>query len=270
MATVDLGDRRLWYDASVAGDGDPVLLIQGVGAIGEAWRPQIDGLRDRFRLGWYDNRGIGQSGPPIRATSVEALASDARAVLDALGWDRAHVVGHSLGGVIAQQLALDAPARVRTLSLLCTFHRGRDVGIPSWRVVWSGLRSRVGTQAMRRRAFLELVAPRSVLAGDRDAVAAAMAPLFGRDLGDAEPMASVQLAALRAHDASARLAALASIPTLVVSADEDPIAPPVYGQRLAAAIGTARYFELTDASHACVIHRAADVNALLAGQFARG
>ena len=111
---------------AVRGEGPPVLLIQGVGVHGSAWRPQVEALSARYRCLSFDNRGLGRSQPRGAALSVEQMAEDAQALMDAQGWDSAHVVGHSLGGLIAQHLALSARARVRSLSLLCTFSRGRD------------------------------------------------------------------------------------------------------------------------------------------------
>ena len=110
---------RLVY--RVGGDGPPVLLVQGVGVHGDGWRPQVDALAGRFRCLTFDNRGMGRSQPAGGPVTVEQMAEDARALMDAQGWDSAHVVGHSLGGAVALHLALTTPPRVRSLSLLCTF-----------------------------------------------------------------------------------------------------------------------------------------------------
>lgn len=263
MATLERPDTTIHYE--VDGSGPPVLLIQGVGVIGAGWSPQVEGLRDQFTLCAFDNRGIGRSAPLTRATTVEAMAGDALALLDALGWDRAHVVGHSMGGLIAEQLALDASTRVRSLALLCTPESGRAGARPSPRVAWIGLRGRVGTREMRRAAFLELVLPRSALLGaDLGAHAERLAVLFGRDLADNPPILLKQLRAMGRHDITGRLSALASIPTLVVSADEDPIAPPSAGRATAERIGSARHVELPDAGHGVTIHAAEVINGLLA------
>jgi pimeloyl-ACP methyl ester carboxylesterase len=143
----------------VDGGGPAVLLIQGVGIVGEGWRPQVTGLRDRFSLISFDNRGIGGSTVDDGQVTVEAMAADALAVADAAGARRFHVVGHSLGGLIAQEVALRAGARVLSLALLCTFARGKDGVALSPAMLWLGVRTRIGTRAMRRRAFLERVMP---------------------------------------------------------------------------------------------------------------
>ena len=253
---------RLSY--TVRGDGPPVLLIQGVGVHGAGWAPQADALSERFRCIAFDNRGMGMSQPVGDAITLAGMAEDARAVMDAEGWPSAHLVGHSLGGLVALRLALDARERVRSLALLCTFARGRDATRLTGRMLWLGLRSRIGTRRMRRNAFLQLVMPPSALAGaDRDALAAALEPLFGHDIADQPPVAMKQLAAMRGYDATPRLGELAGIPTLVTSAGHDPIAPPTSGRAIAAGIPGARYVEFADASHGLPIQRADEVNALL-------
>jgi pimeloyl-ACP methyl ester carboxylesterase len=195
------------------------------------------------------------------------MAADAGAIMDALDWPSAHVVGHSLGGLVALHLALTARRRVRSLALLCTFARGRD-GTPLTSVLWTGLRTKIGTRRQRRHAFLELVMPRAVLqTADRDALAEELAPIFGHDLGVEPPATMAQLSAMRAYDARPRLGELAGLPTLVVSAAHDRIAAPASGRAMAAAIPGARYVELPDAAHGATIQCATEVNALLMEHF---
>ena len=91
---------------------------------GGAWAPQIEALSGRFQCLSFDNRGLGQSQPLGARLTVEQMAEDALALMDAQGWASAHLIGHSMGGLIALQGALSARARVLSLSLLCTFARG--------------------------------------------------------------------------------------------------------------------------------------------------
>jgi pimeloyl-ACP methyl ester carboxylesterase len=245
------------------GSGFPVLLIQGVGIHGDGWAPQIEYLAARAAFLSFDNRGMSRSQPIGAPISVEQMGEDALVLMDAVGWSSAHIVGHSLGGLVALHLAHSARQRVRSLALLCTFARGRDAG-SSPRMMWLGIRTRVGTRPMRQRAFLEIVLPPALLASvDRDALAHKLARLFGHDLADQPPVTMKQLGAMRAYDATTHLAALSGLPTLVVSAAHDPIAPPVLGRALAAGISGARYVELPDASHGVPIHDPAGINALL-------
>jgi aminoacrylate hydrolase len=254
----------------VTGSGPAVLLVQGVGVVGEGWRPQVDGLRDRYTTVCFDNRGIG--GSTIRAgkLSVETMAEDALAIMDAAHIERFHVVGHSLGGLVAEELALRAPDRVKSLALLCTFARGKQGARLSPGLIVTGLRTRLGTRAMRRSAFLGLVMPPAILAGrDRAALAEELRPRFGRDLADQPPIILKQVTAMARYDGSARLGQLAGIPTLVVSAALDRISLPAFGRELAASIPGARLVEIPDAGHGVTLHAPAEVNALLADHLAR-
>lgn len=262
MPTIQHDDVTLYYERK--GQGVPVLLIQGVGVIGAGWGPQVEALSADCDCLTFDNRGLGKSSAGNGPLSIQQMAADALALMDAAGWQSAHVVGHSMGGVIAQQLALDAPRRVKSLSLLCTFSSGAEGARPTPRVIWLGIRARIGSPAMRRRAFLRMVFSQDYLNSLAiDDFAAKMAPVMGRDLAEQPPILMRQLKAMGAHDASAQLHTFASIPTLVVSAEHDPIALPQYGRRLAQLIPGSRYHEIPNASHAIPLQDPAQINALL-------
>jgi pimeloyl-ACP methyl ester carboxylesterase len=266
MSFIKLGDATLHY--KLQGRGEPVLFIQGCGVAGSGWQPQMDALSEDYLCLAFDNRGIGKSASSAEHLTVEQMAADALALLDAMGWDRAHVVGHSLGGVIAQQLALDAPERIKSLSLLCTFSKGVEGGRITPSTAWMGLRTRLGTRAMRRRAFLRMLFPPEFLATlNMDDFAAALAPVIGRDLADSPPVLMKQVRALAAHDCTAQLRKLSKIPTLVVSAEKDPIALTYFGRLLCLHIDDARYFEIKGASHGVTLQRPDLVNQLLRDHF---
>jgi pimeloyl-ACP methyl ester carboxylesterase len=257
---------RLAYD--LRGEGPPVLLIQGVGVHGDGWTPQTDALATRFRCITFDNRGMGRSQPAGGAITVEQMAEDARAILDTEKVESAHVVGHSLGGLVALRLALEARARVKSLTLMCTFADGKSAAPLTLRMMWLGLRTKIGTRRMRRRAFLRLVMPAGALANtDTEAMAERLAPLFGHDLGDQPPVVSAQLSAMRKYSAMSRLTELAGLHTLVLSGSHDPISPPKVSEALAKGIPGARHFAYADASHGLPIQHAGRVNALLLEHF---
>jgi len=248
MPRLKLNDATLHYE--LEGHGEPVLFIQGCGVTGSGWQPQVDELSESFQCLSFDNRGIGRSTTSATHLTVEQMAADALALLDAAGWQSAHVVGHSLGGVIAQQLALDAPERIKSLALLCTFSKGSEGGRMTPPIIWMGLRTRLGTRAMRRRAFLRMLFPQEFLDGMCiDELAATLGPVIGRDLADSPPILMKQVKALAAHDCTARLHELSGIPTLVVSAKKDPIALTHFGQLLCLHIDGSRYVEIPEASH---------------------
>lgn len=242
----------------VAGErGPPVLLIQGVGVRGAGWRPQIEALQHVARLAWFDHRGIGRSsGAPV---PIAQVAEDALAILDHLGWADAHLVGHSMGGVVAQEVALVAPERVRSLALLCTFARGRAAIQLSPRALLGQLQTRLGTQQMRRRAFFRLVADPQLHGGpDEEAHMAELEAVFGRALWALPPATMGQLRALVRFDRSAALPRLAGLPVLVLSGRADRIAVPEQGIALARALGVEPV--LLDGGHAVVVSQAPEVN----------
>jgi pimeloyl-ACP methyl ester carboxylesterase len=260
---------RLAY--GVSGSGAPVVWIQGVGLHGRGWAPQVDALSSRFRCLVFDNRGMAASQPVgDEKLSFELMVSDIVALMDHEGFEKAHLVGHSMGGVLALATALAHRDRVRSLTLMCTFARGADATKPSAPMMWIGMRTMIGTRRMRRLAFLELVMTREMLATrDKDALAAELEPIFGHDLGERPPIVMAQLAAMGAYDATPRLGELASIPTLVMSAKHDVIAPPERGRAMADAIPGARYEEFADAAHGLPISHATRVNELLASHLSR-
>jgi 3-oxoadipate enol-lactonase len=265
MPTLQRPDVLLSYE--VTGRGTPVLFIQGIGVAGSGWSTQTEGLKDAFTCLSFDNRGLGASMPCSGPITVEAMAEDALALMDQLQWTSAHVVGHSMGGPIAVQLALNHPERVRSLSLMCTFARGSDgAKLTPW-VLWMTLRTRLGTKRMRRRAFLEMLYPPEYLAtldqNAQDALASKIAPIIGRDLAVQPPVLMRQLQALAKHDVYTRLGELGRIPTWVISGAHDKIARPDSGERLAAAIPGASFECVEDASHGLPIHLVDRVNGKL-------
>lgn len=114
---------KLAYE--VTGDGPPLLLIQGLGYSGWGWEPIVAPLAESYQVITFDNRGIGASDAPPGPYDTAIMAADAVSVLDAVGVERAHVMGASLGGMIAQQVALDHPERVDRLILACTTPGGK-------------------------------------------------------------------------------------------------------------------------------------------------
>lgn len=118
MAIVQVGDIEVYYEEH--GAGEPLLLIMGWGGNAAAWKPQIPGLAEKYRVIAFDNRGVGRSSAPDKAYSIQQMAMDAAGLLDVLEVPSAHVFGISMGGMIAQELALAHPKRVRSLILGCT------------------------------------------------------------------------------------------------------------------------------------------------------
>lgn len=110
----------------VTGTGPPLLLIQGLGYARWGWEPIVGPLSASYQVITFDNRGIGDSDTPPGPYDTTTMAADAIAVLDAVGVERAHVMGASLGGMIAQMVALEYPSRVDRMVLACTTPGGAD------------------------------------------------------------------------------------------------------------------------------------------------
>ena len=262
MTILRRDDTVLSYTSE--GSGPPVLMIQGVGVAGCGWRPQADVLARAFRVVTFDNRGIGGSTRGSAPLSIDLMADDALAIADAAGLDRFHLVGHSMGGLIAQAAALRARPRIQSLTLMCTFADGREGSRMSPAMMLRATRTRLGTRTMRRRAMMDLIMPPGfITAANQASWGERLGAVFGRDLADPAPIAMQQLKAMSRYDATAGLAALAGVPTLVVSAAHDLIARAPLGRALASAIPGARYVEYADAAHALPIQCADEVNALL-------
>jgi 3-oxoadipate enol-lactonase len=240
--TASDGARLHW---ETHGSGDPVLLIMGLGSNAYGWHRVIPWLAERYETIAFDNRGTGRSDAPAGDYTIAQMAADAAAVLDAAGHGSAHVVGASLGGMIAQRLALTSPHRVRTLTLLCTTPGGRNAARAS-DAVMAGLVSGGEDPAAvyRKNAWFlygDETRARFPERIEEDLVYRAKIPTqpagyFG------------QLRAAMGHDTWDELATLA-VPTLVVHGDADLLIPTENGTRLAERIPGAELVLVPGAGH---------------------
>jgi 3-oxoadipate enol-lactonase len=236
------------YDVWGRRDGPPVLLIQGLGADARGWALQRMAFGRRYRCYAVDNRGVGQSGKPPGPYTLEQMANDAIAVLDAEGVDRANVVGASMGGVIAQILAVLHPDRVRSLVLACTachHHPWRRELLAEWaEQVQQG-----GMGALSNDALRWLVGPR-------------LRRRFGVWLNllarivlqsPPEPFVAQVQAILDAPDELRFELVHVQAPTLVITGSQDELTPIGDAEELAELIPHARLVELRGAAHGLMV-----------------
>lgn len=268
MRCAALDDIRLAYD--VRGDvGGPVLLIMGYGVPGRAWVHQIPALSAHHQVIWYDHRGCGATRADPGAYTMHLLADDARRLLDHLGFEHAHVVGVSMGGMVAQHLALEHPGRVLTLTLIATHAGGRaQARLPPARGLVRFLQANTGwTREKRLRHLERLLFPDAFLAScDRKWLEAVLL----RDFGEEIPLRYrlSQMAAVMRHDTRDRLHLLGRFPTLVVRPDLDILVDPRESDRLARLIPGARLVSFPDAGHGVIRQCHAALNQLLLEHFA--
>lgn len=266
MSTTDVAGRALHYERR--GTGEPVLLVMGVAATLAYWgEPFLDALAgEGFEAIAYDQRGIGGSTRDRAHFSVADLAGDALGLLDALGLEAAHVVGFSLGGMVAQEIALQHPAAVHRLVLA-----GTAAGADDSPVIVPATLARLneaivsGDPQQALRAGLEAnVSPAA--AGRPDVqerwmrlVSAQKVPM---------PTVAAQLEAVARHDATARLEQIAA-PTLVLHGAEDRMIEPHRAERLAASIAHA-HLELMPGTGHLLFWEQPEPSARLVASWLRG
>jgi 3-oxoadipate enol-lactonase len=245
MALVRVGESEL--DVERGGSGPPLLLIMGMSGTALHWgEPFLRALRGDLDVIAYDHRGVGASTRLSDGITIAEMAADAAGLLEALGIDSAHVVGISMGGMIAQELALAHPERVRTLTLGCTYCGGAGSALSSPEVMQRLSDAMMsGDRAGAVRAGWELnVSP--AYAADE------MAWQAFREIAErravAVPVVLAQLQACAAHDTNARLPAL-SMPTLVIHGTEDEMLPVDNGRLIASKIPGSRLEILDGAGH---------------------
>src|SRR2546425_3248297 len=151
MPKVRVNGIQIFYEE--AGRGEPLILIMGFGADHLAWAFQVRALAARYRVVTFDNRGAGQSDAPEPPYTIHTMADDTAGLMDALGLESAHVVGASMGGMIAQELALAHPARVRSVHLACTAARP-DAHMKALLTAWRDMRTALTREAMVRAMML--------------------------------------------------------------------------------------------------------------------
>jgi len=242
MPKISIGDGELYYE--VTGDGPPLLLVPGLSGMGVFWAQQVPDFARDFRVIVHDHRGTGASTHSRIRYSVEQMADDLLRLMDGLGIESAHFVGHSTGGAIGQVIAQDHPARLRSLVLSATW-AGHD---PYFRRLFESRRETLigcGIEAYLRASALMLAPPWWVRAND-----AALVEQHRRTVAASAPVEVLtsRIDAIVAFDRRARLGEIRTS-TLVIVAADDMITPRFYSEELADRIPGAKLVVLEGGGH---------------------
>src|SRR5271155_572640 len=227
MPFVENQGAKIYWDEE--GSGEPLLLIMGLSYPSYMWHRTRPVLAQSYRTIALDNRGVGQSDVPAGVYSIALMASDAAAVLDAANVQTAHVFGVSMGGMIAQEFALQYPQRVRSLILGCTA-AGGPKAVQAGPEVLAAVTQRVATFEESAAAINPFIydagTPRERIAEDE----------VIRKKWWPEPAGYMaQLQGIMVWEAYSRLPQIAA-PTLVIHGETDRLPPPGNGKLIAAAI----------------------------------
>jgi 3-oxoadipate enol-lactonase len=249
---------RLHYEVIGRSSAPAVLLIQGLGADKHGWDMQRMALALRYRVIALDNRGAGRSDKPFGVYTLEQMADDAIAVLDAVGVERAHVVGASMGGAITQIVVLKYPERVNSITLACTACRNHP-----WRREllngWATTASERGMGAMTSEAARWVIGPRSFRR---------IMPAFGwlgpLAMGRPAHAFVAQVRAILATDeAMADALNAVHVPALVIVGNQDILTPRGDSEELAERIPGAELVVISGAAHGLMVEHATTFNRVL-------
>ncbi|MDR9458607.1 MAG: alpha/beta hydrolase [Dehalococcoidia bacterium] len=255
MPTVKVGDINIYYE--VHGDGEPLLLIMGLGSDMTSWIFQIPEFSRKYQVIAFDNRGVGRSDAPDVPYSTAMMAGDTAGLLDALGVERAHIMGLSMGGMIAQELALRYPKRVKSLILAAT------AAIPySWSTHVLGLRIRLAQEGVKQETLITLQL--SWLFTDKffdnpDIVRTVTDIMLSNPHSQPVHGYTRQFAACTEHDTRERIGKIIA-PTLVLVGKEDMLLPVKMSEELAAGISNAELVVLEGGGHGFLIEIADKFN----------
>ena len=255
MPIAKIENMDIYYE--IIGQGEPLVMIRGLGSNVDHWYEQAPSLSKKYQLLVFDNRGIARSSDPGGAFSTRDMAADTVALMEAAGIKSAHVLGYSMGGMVAQEIALNYPEKVNGLILAAT-----DCGITQ----------RIKARPEVSRLFSEMVA-----LGTPEAKLAAAACLYTKNTFESkteviqrynevsmrfpasQDMMARQWAAVTQHDAYSRLQNISS-QTLTITGSEDVLIPADNAKIMAERIPDARMSVIDDGGHLFLIEQPQQFN----------
>jgi len=255
MPEVKVRDITFYYDTH--GVGHPLVLIRGLGSNADHWYPQIPAFSSSFRVISYDNRGIGRSDKPDTPCTISMMAEDTAALMDAVGIPKAHIMGLSMGGMVAQELALRFPHKVHGLVLACTHCGGAKAVPPSEeiRALFSEFIATASPEAARK-------AGKCLFAAHTLSKAPEIVREYQQISARFPPEAKVllqQWGAIKEHDTWDRLHRIKA-PTLVITGAEDLLIAPENSKVLAERIPEAQLSIIPGGGHQFLVEQAHTAN----------
>jgi aminoacrylate hydrolase len=262
MPKINVTDAEIYFE--IYGGGPPVLLVPGLGGVGSYWNPNIPAFSHDHQVVIHDHRGTGQSSRSLIRYSVDQMTDDLIGVMDYLGIEKAHLVGHSTGGAVGQTLAAKHPERLISLTIYASWTKCD----PFFRRVFEARRALLtlgGAGAYTRAASVFLypdwwINENIVLLEERERVVVLNFP-------PAEIVAS-RIDAIVAFDRTADLPNI-RLPTLAICAKDDILTPPYFSRELARLIPNASLIELTRGGHCASETNTAEFNDAVLGFIAR-
>ena len=259
MPSIEANGHSLFYED--ASSGAPVLFIHGFGGNLLGWGPVIGDMRQTFRCIAYDQRDSGRSAQATAAYGIRDMADDAASLVQALSLGPCHVVGFSMGGAVAQELAINYPDLVRSVALIATYTKGDARGSDNLRS-WARIR-----ETFERQSYFHAVYPWLLTFREYEwpgfveqSIQRAVESPYPQD----QAAYLRQMEATLAHNAEDRLGRIAA-PTLVLVGEEDILAPLRFSRKLASSIPNARLMVLPEVGHALLWVKPQQVSRALQG-----
>ncbi len=270
MPYIQADGATIYYD--ISGQGEPLVLLMGLGVDRRGWMMQLPAFKN-YSLITPDNRGVGQSSSTETHWTIEAMAQDALAVLEAEGLEKAHVAGISMGGMIAQAMALQAPEKVHTLTLAATLPAPGPYEQNLFKTLFKQLTGHeeilpetLTTQQVSLDELITFTLPLNFTPGflkDNKPLIRGMMEMLSGGMPDFAGYAR-QFLAIQGYDSRARLGEI-RCPTLVIKPAKDQLLNPSHSDELAAGIPGAQLAVMPDAPHACNVEGVDMFNSLILG-----
>jgi pimeloyl-ACP methyl ester carboxylesterase len=259
MAIADVNGQSLYYE--VHGEGEPLLCVAGLTCDTMVWIPQVEALSAEYRTVIFDNRDAGQSSMAEGDYEIADMARDALALADELELDTFHLLGVSMGGAIAQEIAIQAPERIRTFTLAVSFPAG---GPYAQRLseVWGARVTQISHE--QHVDELMLLNHSEAFFDNQDMVDFIRTAMLANPHPQPPEAFQRQLAACGRHDARTGLASL-EIPTHVIGGEHDILVPVWKSKEIASLIPGAKLTVLQSAPHGLSIERAEEFNGAVLG-----